>query len=303
MPALPVLLIVAELAAPELIAAAGATILETVGATAIAGEIGLSAATVGTAALSGVGTLAAGGSAEDALKSALVSGVGSFVGGRVSNVFADPTAQAAFQAGMPGGTQVGTSVFDPSKIAGATAGGAARGGTQALLSGQNIGEGVLKGAGRGAISGVAGSLGKYASSQVDDPLGSRVLGGAVTGATQTGLSGQNPLIGALAGAAGGGAGYLYGQATDTNVPLSFDQQVSNLIRGNATPSGTTGTSPVSSSVTTGSPAPSTAATGADIAMLDTSTPDSVGGKLGKKGGKYPWGTPEGTTALKEGLGV
>jgi hypothetical protein len=29
----------------------------------------------------------------------------------------------------------------------------------------------------------------------------------------------------------------------------------------------------------------------------------MGSKVSKKGGKYPWGEPEGTTALKEGLGI
>ena len=48
--------------------------------------------------------------------------------------------------------------------------------------------------------------------------------------------------------------------------------------------------------TTGSPA----AYGAgDVAMLDATTPEGMGSKMGKKGGKYPWGDPEGTTALKQ----
>ena len=61
-------------------------------------------------------------------------------------------------------------------------------------------------------------------------------------------------------------------------------------------------SPVSSSVTIGSPQ-STAPSGPDVAMFDTTTSEGVGGKLGKKGGKYPWGEPTGTSALKEGLGI
>jgi hypothetical protein len=51
--------------------------------------------------------------------------------------------------------------------------------------------------------------------------------------------------------------------------------------------------------TTGSPA---SYAGEDIAILGD-TPGSLGSKVNKKGGKYPWGDPEGTTALKEGLGV
>jgi hypothetical protein len=34
-------------------------------------------------------------------------------------------------------------------------------------------------------------------------------------------------------------------------------------------------------------------------MLDTTSPEGISGKAGKKGGKYPWGDPEGTTALKQ----
>ena len=52
----------------------------------------------------------------------------------------------------------------------------------------------------------------------------------------------------------------------------------------------------------------TAPTGGSAAALGAAdvgivTPDDVGSKVSKKGGKYPWGTPEGTTALKEGLGI
>ena len=269
------------------------------------GATGAAASAIGAATISGTSTALQGGNLEQVLESAAGAGAGSFASSALSGAFPSGATQAenAYQAGMPGGTQIETSLLDPSKIVPATAGGAVSGGTQALLGGKSVGEGLLKGAETGAIKGTAGSVGNYVSSQLPDTLSARLGGGAATGATQAGLSGQNPFIGAIAGAAGGGAGYTYGQATGTDVPVSFDQQISNLISGNATPSGPTGTSPVSSSVTTGSPAPSTAATGADIAMLDTTTPDSVGGKLGKKGGKYPWGTPEGTTALKEGLGV
>jgi hypothetical protein len=38
----------------------------------------------------------------------------------------------------------------------------------------------------------------------------------------------------------------------------------------------------------------------DVAQV---TPADLDSKVAKKGGKYPWGTPEGTTALKEGLGI
>jgi hypothetical protein len=43
--------------------------------------------------------------------------------------------------------------------------------------------------------------------------------------------------------------------------------------------------------------------GADVAMLGDTSEAGLGSKVSKKGGKYPWGEPEGTTALKEGLGI
>lgn len=80
----------------------------------------------------------------------------------------------------------------------------------------------------------------------------------------------------------------------------FTSEILKLISSNfLTPSSK---SPVSSSVTLGSPQ-ATAPSGADVAMFDTTTSEGVGSKLGKKGGKYPWGEPTGTSALKEGLGI
>jgi hypothetical protein len=43
--------------------------------------------------------------------------------------------------------------------------------------------------------------------------------------------------------------------------------------------------------------------GADVAMLGDTSVSGIGSKVSKKGGKYPWGEPEGTTALKQGLGI
>ena len=76
--------------------------------------------------------------------------------------------------------------------------------------------------------------------------------------------------------------------------------------GLADTSGTTTTSAAqpaaqsaTSNVALGSQASPTATTGADVAALDTTSAEGVGSKEGKKGGKYPWGDPEGTTALKQ----
>lgn len=61
--------------------------------------------------------------------------------------------------------------------------------------------------------------------------------------------------------------------------------------------------PPISDVASGSSGSPSAYGGADIAMLGDSSQGGLGSKISKKGGKYPWGEPEGTTALKEGLGV
>jgi hypothetical protein len=38
-------------------------------------------------------------------------------------------------------------------------------------------------------------------------------------------------------------------------------------------------------------------------MLGDTSEAGLGSKVSKKGGKYPFGEPEGTSALKEGLGI
>ena len=62
-------------------------------------------------------------------------------------------------------------------------------------------------------------------------------------------------------------------------------------------------SPAVSDVASGAAASPAAFGGADVAMLGDTSPEGMGSKVSKKGGKYPWGEPEGTTALKEGLGI
>ena len=77
--------------------------------------------------------------------------------------------------------------------------------------------------------------------------------------------------------------------------LYHDQQVmEQMAKTVNVPAPAGGTDP--STATTGSPA----AYGAgDVAMLDATSPEGMGSKVSKKGGKYPWGDPEGTTALKQ----
>jgi hypothetical protein len=63
------------------------------------------------------------------------------------------------------------------------------------------------------------------------------------------------------------------------------------------------TQPNVSDVASGSSGSPSAYGGADIAMLGDTSRGGLGSKISKKGGKYPWGEPEGTTSLKEGLGI
>jgi hypothetical protein len=143
-----------------------------------------------------------------------------------------------------------------------------------------------------------------------------------TGTTSsgTGLSATPSTSGYLLGESTGGQGL---QATGVTPTSSVTQgpQLSNIEKqlagyvaqdivrqaGLADTSGTTpksaaqpaATSATTSAVTLGSQQSPTATTGADVAALDTTTGEGLGSKEGKKGGKYPWGDPEGTTALKQ----
>jgi hypothetical protein len=79
---------------------------------------------------------------------------------------------------------------------------------------------------------------------------------------------------------------------------------------NATNADTSGTTTIIGDTATGSSSTDSKGTsaspatygGGDIAILEDVS-GTLGSKGYKKGGKYPWGDPEGTTALKEGLGV
>jgi len=84
------------------------------------------------------------------------------------------------------------------------------------------------------------------------------------------------------------------QALNEAPNLYHDQQV--MAQMSKTPNVPAPAGATVSQSTTGSPA----AYGAtDVAMLDSTSPEGIGSKVSKKGGKYPWGDPEGTTALKQ----
>lgn len=269
---------------------------------------------------SAIVTAANGGNLSDVLKSAASAYVGQQVSTAVTSEMAsyDPTAapaagQSTFDP-MEKGTP--TDILSPTKIVPAIAGGAAQGGTGALLAGQDLTKGAIKGAEAGGVSGVAQGVGQAASSQFTDPLAQKVAGGAATGATTAALTGKSIAGGATTGGVTAGLNYgvnqavqgigsALGQDTTNADSAAFDKQISDLITsGGATKAGTPATSTATdiSSVATGSQPSPTALGAADVALLDTSQA-GVANVAGKKGGKYPWGDPEGTTALKEGLGV
>jgi len=308
MPAIPVLAAIAAVAAPELIAAAGAAILETVGASAIAGEIGLSAATVGSAALGAAGTIASGGSAEDALKSAVLSGVGSAAG-----------SAAVGASGLTG-------------TAGSALGGAVSGGTQAALTGKNVGQAALKGGlASGLTSGIkqgldvlnpptARELQNYSLSSGKTGLGLNPNAKGETGLTASfdstapvfnedgtvdySFSGvQTPSGEGLKASIPSGSSLNY-QPDSTNKELSKILSKGLMTNFASKPSGSTGgTTPAKSTTIGGAIGASPMAFGAaDVLGVDT-TPGEVASKKRAGTEEYPWGEPTGTSALKQGLGI
>jgi uncharacterized membrane protein YtjA (UPF0391 family) len=99
------------------------------------GFTGVAAAAAGAATINAATTLATGGTAEDALKSAAVAAAGAGASSAVASQLAQTGANTAAVS-----------------IGSAAAGGGAAGGVQAAETGQNIGEGILKGATAGAVT-------------------------------------------------------------------------------------------------------------------------------------------------------
>jgi len=318
MPGIPILAAIVSVAAPELIAAAGAAILETVGATAIAGEIGLSAATVGSAALGAAGTIASGGSAEDALKSAVLSGVGSAAG-----------SAAVGASGLTG-------------TAGSALGGAVSGGTQAALTGKDVGQAALRsGLSSGLTSGIKQGL------DVLNPPTARELqelslrGGAnqppsmpesidlsperdweAVAREQAGKDGRPEDWTAEdaqreASRQAGAENREYSRqvesfalGTEPSKSKSTNKELAGILSKGLTtslfskPSGSTGgKTPAKSTTIGGAVGASPMAFGAaDVLGVDT-TPGEVESKKRAGTEEYPWGEPTGTSALKQGLGI
>ena len=289
--------------APELIPQLGYSL----GATSSAG-----AAAAGSAALAGGTTALAGGTPEQVASSAALAGVGGYAGSS------------------------GSSALGLSGTAGATAAGAIGSGTQAALTGKDIGSAALKG---GATAGLSSGLqSAYQSTlpqtdySITPPGSSSGLGMkgttsdlySSTGSGSDPYSLKAPSTSTASVNSSGAADYSFtpsgneasgigiqtaGFAPETTAlnPTelsSTDKAVADYIAKYAvnklSPSATSQTS----NVAMGSQQSPAAGGAADVAMLDSTSPEGIGSKTGKKGGKYPWGDPEGTTALKqEGQGI
>jgi hypothetical protein len=301
----PVAAVVIDIVAPEFIPFVGEAILGS-------GASSAAAAAAGSAAVSSGISILGGASPEQVAKGAILGGIGGAAG-----------SAAKGATGLTG-------------ISGAAASGAASGATQAALTGKDIGKAALKG---GATAGLSAGLQSGYQSlispspyEITPPDSSSGLGlkgkaGAGTdlysstgaGADQYALKGPASTSGyefTPSGNEASGVGIqTAGFSSDTAVPQpttlsSSDRDIANFIAkytvNKLSPSGSSAGSPANqpaasqtSDVAMGSQASPQAAGAADVAMLDTTSPEGISGKGGKKGGKYPWGDPEGTTALKQ----
>lgn len=221
-------------------------------------------------------------------------------------------------------------------ITSAASRGAIQGATASALTGKDVLKGAVSG---GATSGLtAGVTQGYKSLLPDttnysiaptqqsefglkatastDPSNYEIYNSTGTTDSGTGVGATPSTSGYLLGQSTGGEGVqATGVSPNTQSPELGNTEkmlagyvAKDIVRqaGLADTSGTTTTSAAqpaaqsaTSNVALGSQASPTATTGADVAALDTTSAEGVGSIAGKKGGKYPWGDPEGTTALKQ----
>lgn len=277
--------------------------------------IKVASSAVGADAAATVSALASGKSLEDSLKAGTAAA----------------TTSVITSAGTIAGKEVAGQIQDPtlSKVAGA----ATKAGTIAALSGKDAGSAVLSAAGEAAkqplldaagnaISSAAGNVdlsgvksaiqpisdvatkvaqaGSDVATKVLQPLEAPIKG-AVQSTSDALTAATKPVGDALASAGDS----VKSTMTDVtkNIPQdTLDKSIINLM-GQAPGAGTSAAQPAVSQVATGSEGSPAAFAGSDVAMLGDTSEAGLGSKVSKKGGKYPWGEPEGTTALKEGLGI
>ena len=291
--------------APEFVAGIGYSMGATTAAAATA---------AGSAALAGGTSLATGATPEQAARSAVLAGIGSGAGSAVQQA-----------TGLSG-------------VTGAAAGGAASGATQAALTGQDVGKAALKGGATAGLSAglqsaYQSTLPAEKANYNIQPSDLKTSGLGVKGTTSdlyspTGEASDSsgglktPSFDTASVDTTGTADYSFtpsgNSASDVGIQTagfssdstalspsklsSSDKAIADYIAkytvNKLSPASKSLTSQTSD-VATGSQASPQAAGAADVAMLDTTSPEGISGKAGKKGGKYPWGDPEGTTALKQ----
>jgi hypothetical protein len=250
-----------------------------------------------------------------------------YAGGQVAGAVGptgDSITSAAGRGAVQGATSAALTGKDVAK--GAVSGGATGGVTAGLTQGyKSLLDQSSSGGGLNVKPNVIPTGGDpYSANYVapaapTDPYGTGSTGyglAAPTGSDTSGLSATPSTSGYLLAEPTQGQGL----SRDVNNTAPQGPQLSNtekmlagyvaqdIVRqaGLADTSGTTSTpaaqpaaTSATSNVALGSQASPTATTGADVAALDTTTGEGLGSKEGKKGGKYPWGDPEGTTALKQ----
>jgi len=222
----------------------------------------------------------------------------------------------AGSAGAAAGSEVASNIEDPTlaKIAGV----ATKGGTTAALTGKDIVSGATEAA-RGDVLNAAGDvIGKNlpdvsGAGNIDlsgikeaikpiSDVATQVLQpveGAIKGAAQTASDALTSATKPLGDAISSAGDKIKDVTSDVKIPAdTLDKSIIDLM-GKAP----TANQPAVSNVATGGGSSAAAYGGADVAMLDDTSQAGLGSKVSKKGGKYPWGEPEGTSALKEGLGI
>ena len=224
-----------------------------------AGSSAAAATAAGSAAISGTATAVSGGTPEEVAKSAALGGAGGYAGAE---------AQAASgQSGVVGGVVRG----------------GASGAVVGAATGQDIGKSAAKGAAVGALSAGVNEAGSAAGKAIDEQIASEqgVLPrtDAVDYQPSTLADVGNFASQAVLGKQVSKEAAKYSTAKDTTQPAT--QSGDNV-----------------SSVAMGSQQSPQAYGATDVAILDTSG-QGTSGQPGKKGGEYPWGDPEGTTAMKQ----
>ena len=295
-------------------------------------KVGASAAGADAGAMTSA--LASGKSFDEAIKagttaavSSIAGSAGAAAGSEVASNIEDPTLAKIAGAATKGGTTAALTGQDI--VSGATE--AARGDVL-NAAGDVISKNLpdVSGAGNIDLSGVKEAIKPISdvATQVLQPVEGAIKDVAQTGAdvaTQVLQPAEKPIKDViqktsdvltdatkpLGDAITSAASNVKDALPNVNVKIPIDNLDKSIIDLMAkAPSGTSGGTSAVSNVAYGgeSAAPSGSGSaaaygGSDVAMLGDTSEAGMGSKVSKKGGKYPWGEPEGTTALKEGLGI